>query len=103
MADSIAFSVAAETLENLTELDRLESRGTIRIALKQAGFDARSIPASQLCAVVEKVLPAELDSRGVQDFATVCRAIADALSRTAEEPETANAPESVFARLGGEG
>ena len=41
MADLTAFEQACESLEQLTELSRLEARGTLRIALKEAGLDRR--------------------------------------------------------------
>ena len=41
MPDSAAFEFACGQLETGTSLDRLAARGTVRIALKQAGLEAR--------------------------------------------------------------
>jgi len=100
MADSPAFERACEVLERDTSLDRLEARGTVRLALKAAGLEPRSVSADQMAVVVTKVLAGELSSRGVEDGDRVCAALA------AELPGIAGAtggetPEAVFARLGG--
>ena len=56
------FDFTAERLEHHTSLDRLEARGTLRIALKAAGLKAKSVSAAQLCVVFEKLMPDELDA-----------------------------------------
>ena len=43
MRNEKLFDFAAERLEARTELDKLEARGTLRIALKKAGFQAAGI------------------------------------------------------------
>ncbi|MCZ6785127.1 MAG: hypothetical protein O7G30_17645, partial [Proteobacteria bacterium] len=67
MAGGTLFDFAAEQLEHRTDLDRLEARGTLRIALKAAGLDSRSVTAEQLQVAVEKILPTELTTRGIGD------------------------------------
>ena len=99
MADSHAFGVVCDALENATSLDRLEARGTVRIALKSAGLDARTVNASQLRVVIEKVLPDELKSRGVDPG--VSSILAGSLEGVADETGGADGPEAVFRRLGG--
>lgn len=100
MADAAAFDTTCQLLEERTSLDRLEARGTVRLALKHAGLEARSVSPGQMCVTVERVLPAELASRGVADPKAVCDAIAGAL-HTLRGGAAAETPESVFARLGG--
>jgi len=101
MADSTAFDCLCATLEEGSSLERLEARGTVRLALKQAGLDARTVTPDQLCVVVEKLLPGELESRGVDDPQGLCgRALADLRSLRALAP-AAETPEAVFQRLGG--
>ncbi len=39
---ALLFDSIAEALEQATSLDRLESRGTLRLALETSGLDARS-------------------------------------------------------------
>jgi hypothetical protein len=100
MADARAFEFVCDALERETSLDRLAARGTVRIALKQAGLDPRTVTRSQLLVALEKLLPGELTSRGVADAASVCARLRDRLATLQDEarPETADA---IFARLGG--
>ena len=48
------FDIAAEKLEGSTDMDRLAARGTLRIALKEAGLDAHKLTIPQLRAVFER-------------------------------------------------
>ncbi len=100
MADSAAFDFVCGQLEELTDFDRLAARGTVRLALKQAGLEARSVSADQMKIVVEKLLPAELTARGVEGADGICESIADGVSSVSggADPET---PDAVFKRLGG--
>ena len=95
------FDFAAERLEHHTSLDRLEARGTLRIALKVAGLPAKSVNAAQLCVVLEKVMPKELETRGVSDAAVVCSAVIDDLmnSPAPSEASAATDLDSIFHRL----
>ena len=79
---------------------RIASRGTVRLALKQAGLEARSVSADQMKIVVEKLLPTELAARGVDGVEGICQSIADGVSSVSDgaDPET---PDAVFKRLGG--
>jgi hypothetical protein len=101
MAESEAFDRACTLLEGLTEFSRLEARGTIRIALKQAGLNASSVRASELVVVARAVLPGELESRGVAGSDSVCHQLCEDLSKVADSPSE-DTPESVFSRLGGD-
>jgi len=100
MADSPAFQYVCEYLETASDLDRLESRGTVRLALKNAGLAASDVTAQQMTVVLEKVLPAELAARGIADADSL---ISEAKSRlsTLDSGSEQNSPEAVFARLGG--
>ncbi len=100
MADSTAFTTLCEALEASSSLDRLEARGTIRLSLKKAGLEASTVSSSQLKVVVDKILPDELKSRGVEDAASVCSQLASKLASVPEEAG-AESPEAVFKRLGG--
>lgn len=101
MAESSAFSRMCEELETQTSLDRLASRGTVRLALKKAGLEPRAVTSQQMSVVLSKVLPAELASRGVADAEAACRAIASRLETLASSAGAAETPDAVFARLGG--
>lgn len=98
MADSGAFSFVCERLEEATSLDRLEARGTVRIALKQAGLESRSVTPEQMGVVLDRILPGELASRGIDRGDDVCRNVSALLAAT--PIQTGDAPDRVFARLG---
>ena len=100
MADSPAFEAACASLEASGALDRLVARGTIRLVLKQAGLEPRSVTSHDLSVVVGRLLPAELSARGVPEPDAVCASVTAALGRVESSPE-AETPETVFARLGG--
>ena len=102
MPDSAAFAAVSSEIERNTDLDRLEARGTVRLALQQAGLDAASVTPGQMAVVLERVLPGELEGRGVRDPAPLCGRIASSLADLPEQaaPDT---PDAVFQRLGGLG
>jgi len=103
MASASVFDWVCERLEETTSLDRLEARGTLRLALKGAGLEARSATREQMRVVLSRVLPGELASRGVEDGEGVCARLAGMLDGAAVEEPTAatDTPDAVFARLGG--
>jgi hypothetical protein len=105
MADSHAFEAACEALERAGGMERLAARGTIRLALKQAGLDAQSVTADQMRVAAARVLPGELRARGVADPAAIERAIVTALAgvRAGAADGAPDSPEAIFARLGGRG
>jgi hypothetical protein len=101
VADSI-FDQVATALEDRTSLDRLAARGTLRLALKQAGLDAATVTCEQLCVVLERVLPAELEARGIEAAAELCqRLAADHATLASTAGPDVDSPEAVFARLAG--
>jgi hypothetical protein len=101
MADSTSFEFACSELERTTSLDRLEARGTVRLALRETGLEAHSVTPGQMATVMTKVLPKELAIRGVEEGESTCTAIASALANLPDE-EVADSPEAVFQRLGRE-
>ena len=100
MAASI-FELVAEELERRTDLAKLEARGTVRLALKEAGLDPRTVTAEQMGVMLEKVMPDEMRSRGVEHPESICQAIITALksSHTAPSPQQTESPEAIFRRL----
>jgi hypothetical protein len=100
MADSAAFAHVSDALESATSFSRIEARGTIRLALKSAGLAASSVTPEQIRVVIERVLPVELENRGIPNPENVCRAITRGLAGIASEASN-DTPESVFHRLGG--
>lgn len=100
MSASDCFEIASSEVERATTLSRLEARGTLRLALKEAGLDAANVTPSQMRVVVEKVLPAALSARGIDGAAELCRTVGEKIARVEETP-VRDRPEAVFARLGG--
>ncbi len=100
MADLTVFEHACAVLEQLTQLSRLEARGTIRIALKETGLDPASVKVTELNVVARRVLPNELASRGVADAEPICERLCSGLSEIQDSAGT-ETPDTVFARLGG--
>jgi hypothetical protein len=96
------FDLAAEKLERTTDMDRLAARGTLRIALKEAGLDAHKLTLPQLRAVFERLMPKELDARGVSDAAATSEAAMNEIARSADAIDIASSasPDDVFKRLG---
>ena len=97
------FDETASHLEELTSLSRLEARGTLRLALKEAGLEPEGLTGRQLRVVLEKVLPKELGLRGIQEGDPICASLAERVR--AGEPEEgqanrADAVDSAFGRMG---
>lgn len=102
MADAAAFDWVCTRLEQETSLDRLEARGTVRLALKGAGLEAKTVTPDQMKVVIEKVMAAELSARGVQDAAGLCSRLASGLASASLASDGAReTPDAVFSRLGG--
>lgn len=102
MAADTVFDFVAEKLQEATDFDKLEARGTVRLALKESGLEAKTVSAEQMAVVLQKVLPRELRTRGVDDSDSVCQRIVQVLERggfgaTGED----RSPEAVFKRIGG--
>lgn len=103
MADSPVFEKTCQELEQRTSLDRLAVRGTVRLGLKAAGLDAASVDAAQMGTVLRKVLPGELEARGIDHPQQLCEELADALAGMrfeAAATDRAGAAASTIARFG---
>jgi hypothetical protein len=98
------FDAAAGFIEARSGLDRLESRGTLRITLKNAGLDPNKVTPAELRVVFEKRMPGELEKLGVADAETIAQAVWSEIARC---PEAENAGsdgnvDGTFRRLGGD-
>jgi hypothetical protein len=100
VADAVAFEWVCTELERTTSLERLEARGTVRLALKEAGLEARSVTPAQMQVVVERILPKELLARGVSDADGLCARLKEGLGAV-QAGATAESPDVVFQRLAG--
>lgn len=90
-----AFELVAEALERETYFDRLAARGTVRLALRQAGLDARNVTSGEMRRVVELHLPAELECRGIEGVAALCARLTANLARL-EQPSRRDPVKSLF-------
>jgi len=94
------FSFVADQLEECTPLDRLESRGTLRIVLKDSGLEPKTVTQKQFCVVLESVAPGELESRGVGEAQAICVALVEKIrSEPADHWETSHDVDEIFERL----
>lgn len=101
MADGL-FEFIAAKIEERTDLDKLEARGTLRIALKEAGLEPRSVTLEQMSVMLEKTMPKELVARGVDDADPLCSSLVKSLEGyRGQDASGAESPEDVFRRLGG--
>jgi hypothetical protein len=100
VAESQAFGLVAAELERRSGLNRLEARGTLRVALKSAALDAAAVSALQMHFVVDRLLATELRIRGVLDAETLCETLLTGLDAAhldaSPDEET---PEQVFGRI----
>lgn len=72
MAATTVFDRVAEALEQETDFDRLAARGTLRLALRAGGLDPQA-GAAEIVEVVERLMPEELRTRGVEDPERICQ------------------------------
>jgi len=95
------FEFVAEELHKRSDLEDLEARGTIRLALKSSGLTVDEVTREQMVVVIDQVMPRELRVRGVEDPEAVCGELSQAVKGfEAEGGEAAgNSPEDVFRRL----
>lgn len=98
--ESPVFERAADELEVLSRMSRLEARGTLRLALKDAGLIPKTVNAKAMLVVLDRILPQLLMRRGVQGAPDMCRTISGIVrSLTSETSYDIDTPEKVFARI----
>lgn len=104
MGESSVFEWLSGALEKHTSLSRLESRGTVRLVLKNAGLEPASVRAHQMQVVLERMLPGALKKRGVEDADTLCWELASELRARGPSltDPSADTPSDVFERLDNE-
>lgn len=100
MADSRAFDFVCAEIERLTKMTRLEARGTVRLALKDAGLAPDSVRALEMQVVLQKLMPKELTARGIGSGEELCRQISAGVASLRDEV-AAETPEAIFGRLAG--
>lgn len=100
MSESQGFEWLSTELEGRTSLSRLESRGTVRLVLKEAGLESSHATPAQLGVVVTRLLPTALERRGVEGAVALCDKLAidlRAFARTV--PASSDPTYAVFERL----
>ena len=93
------FTIVADRLCELSELNRLEARGTIRIAFKNAGVDAKCFGLDDLEAILAKILPGELENLGCADSRSICDEILKSVRIALPETAT-DSRDEIMRRLG---
>jgi hypothetical protein len=73
--------------------------------LKEGGFAPGSVNRVQMRTILERMMPAELESRGIEDASSLCGEMAGALgsAELGDAACTGESPEEVFQRLAGRG
>jgi hypothetical protein len=97
--ESPAFAWTCRELEVSAGLSTLVARGTVRLALRQAGLQPQAVSGEQMAIVLRELLPQELANRAVADSERVCRRLADRIQ--SQRFEGSDAAVDVFRRLGG--
>ncbi len=100
MADLSVFDWVCAELEANSSLNKLESRGTIRIVLRHAGLEARTVTSVEMHVAVSRVLPKELRARGVEDDTALCERLAERLALETFADVGVESAHAVFERLG---
>jgi len=100
MAESSAFDHVCAALERSTSLDRLQARGTVRLALKEAGLDPANVQPGEMAVVLRRVLVGSLQARGVENADAICEELARSTSQLAAASR-ADSPDAIFRRLAG--
>jgi hypothetical protein len=95
------FDFVAEELQKRSNLENLEARGTIRLALKSSGFTADEVTREQMVVVIDQLMPRGLRVRGVKDPEAVCAALSEAVKgfEGGGGESAGTSPEDVFRRL----
>ena len=95
------FEFVAAELQKRTDLEDLEARGTVRLALKSSGLTAREVTQEQMIVVIDQVLPRELKVRGVENPEGVCGDLSQAVKgfEAGNDEPTGSSAEDVFRRL----
>ncbi len=95
------FDQAAEELARQTNWTLLTARGTLRIAMQAGGVKPEAARSRELRAVLEQLMPRELELRGVSEPERVCAAVIEGVGGLVSDRDTSN-PDEVFQRLAGD-
>lgn len=93
------FEAACGELESATELTNLESRGTVRLALKRAGLEPKTATVREMCKVIELILPEELAARAIP-AEPACARMLTCLENLPTSVSSSSSPAEIFRHLG---
>ena len=79
---SDVFDKTCELLEKYTSFTRLQSRGTIRLLLKEANIDPQAVEKDEMVNLLKAKLASELEKRGISEGAEVTEQLVAAVERT---------------------
>ena len=79
---SDVFEKTCELLEQHTSFTRLQSRGTIRLILKEARLVPETVEKGEMLELLKTKLASELEKRGVSEGAGVAEQLVAAVERT---------------------
>ena len=79
---SDVFDKTCELLEKYTSFTRLQSRGTIRLLLKEANLVPETVEKDEMLEALKSKLLAELEKRGISEGAEVTAQLVAAVEKT---------------------
>jgi hypothetical protein len=79
---SDVFEKTCELLEKHTSFTRLQSRGTIRLILKEANIDPQAVEKDEMVELLKAKLASELEKRGISEGAEITGQLVAAVERT---------------------
>jgi hypothetical protein len=85
VAGSAFFEAICRALASSDGMDRWTARGTLQLALMDAGLDAATVNATQLEVVIDRLLPRQLQSVAGLNVTRVCAHLRDVLAGAAAE------------------
>jgi hypothetical protein len=102
VAEVAVFEYVCAEIERCTPLEGPVVRGTVRLALKEAGLNPESVDAGGMEVVVDKILPQELAAHRIEGIDELCARLAQTLAtrQFAQPADRAGAAASVLDRLG---
>jgi hypothetical protein len=99
MNQSAIFEWVASQIEGATGWNRLAARGTVRLALKDMGFEPRTIDKRDMAAVLRMAMVKVLEAHRVANARPLCERLEKELW-SVQIAAAVESPESVFKRLG---
>jgi hypothetical protein len=99
MSDSPIFELLCEQVESAARLSRLESRGTVRLMLKEVGLDPKHLGKGAAMVTVDRFLEKALRVRRVANPDQVKDLILQALRESKLADSDGEDPEAIFGRI----